>query len=237
VLRAIFFDFNGVLVDDEPIHFRLSRRVLTEEGVGLDLAERDYYDRFLGLDDRRCFAELLAEAGARADAARVSRLVARKASYYQEVIRQDGYPIFAGAVELVTEAAAGGLTLGLVSGALREEVEEALRQAGLRHHFKTLVTAEDVAAGKPDPEGYRRAMEDLNSRPPLPARLFHPHEVLAIEDSPAGIAAASGAGLVTLAIAHSHGTDALSDADVVAPRLGGLTLARLQELYADASRR
>ena len=235
MLRALLFDFNGILVDDEPLHLRLFQRVLAEEGLAL--SESDYYGRFLGLDDRACFAAVLAEAGRPANPPGVARLTARKASYYQEAIRRQGYPFFPGAVELVREAAAGNLMLGLVSGALRDEVEEALRQAGVRRHFKVLVTAEDVAAGKPDPEGYRRALEELNSRPPLPARLCHPHEVLALEDSPAGIAAASAAGLVTLGVAHSHGTDALAEADLVAPRLEGLTLNRLQTLYAEVSRR
>ena len=85
--------------------------------------------------------------------------------------------------------------LGIVSGALRDEVEGALRQSGLRNLFKVLITAEDVAEGKPDPEGYLRALEALNSTPPLPERLIHPHEVLAVEDSPAGLSAAADIGL------------------------------------------
>jgi HAD superfamily hydrolase (TIGR01509 family) len=233
VLRAILFDFNGVLVDDEPLHLRLFQRVLREEGVAL--AARDYYERYVGLDDRGCFTEVLTRAGARPEAPRVMRLIARKASYYQEAVRRQGYPIFPGAVELVRAAAAHGATLGVVSGALREEVEQALRQEGLRERFKLLVTAEDVAEGKPSPEGYLRAMEELNSRPPLPARLFHPHEVLAVEDTPAGLAAAAAAGLVTLGVAHTYPPEALAAADVVAARLAEIDLDRLQALYAKAS--
>src|SRR5262245_65093416 len=132
------------------------QRVLGEEGV--TLAAEDYYGRYLGLDDRGCFAAVLAAAGEPATAPRLARLIARKASYYQERIRERGYPLFAGAAELVESLAASGRMLGVVSGALREEVEGALRQAGLARRFKVLVTAEDVAAGKPDPEGYRRAL-------------------------------------------------------------------------------
>jgi HAD superfamily hydrolase (TIGR01509 family) len=234
VLRAILFDFNGVLVNDEPLHLQLFQRVLGEEGMAL--GEDDYYRRYIGLDDRGCFGAVLARAGERPEPSRVMRLIARKASYYQEAVRRQGYPIFPGAAELVRAAAAGGVTLGVVSGALREEVEQALRQAGLRALFKLLVTAEDVEAGKPDPEGYRRAIEELNSRPPLPARLFHPHEVLAIEDTPPGLEAAAAAGLVTLGVAHTYPPEALAAADLVAPRLEGLDLTRLQSLYAEASR-
>lgn len=235
VLRAILFDFNGVLVDDEPIHLAMFQRVLAQEG--LELSAADYYAHYLGLDDRGCFAAVLAAAGEDAPMPRLMRLIARKASFYQELMRERGYPFFAGAAELVAAAAGAGLMLGVVSGALREEVEGALRQAGLAAHFKVLVTAEDVAVAKPDPEGYRRALEALNALPPLPERLLHPHEVLAIEDSPAGLAAAADVGLVTLGIEHTYAADRLAAADATVPSLEGLSLRRLESLFAEASRR
>jgi hypothetical protein len=61
VLRAILFDFNGVLVDDEPIHLEVFQRVLAEEGISL--SAEDYFARYLGLDDRTCFAAVLGAAG------------------------------------------------------------------------------------------------------------------------------------------------------------------------------
>jgi len=235
VLRAILFDFNGVLVDDEPIHLEIFQRVLAEEGIALSV--EDYYDRYLGLDDRACFAAVLAAAGEPATVPRLMRLIARKASYYQERIRRGGYPFFAGAVDLVASLAAGRRMLGVVSGALREEVEGALRQAGILDRFKVLITAEDVAEGKPNPEGYLRAMEALNSQPPLPERLLHPHEVLAVEDSPAGLAAARDLGLATLGLAHSFPAHRLRGADAVVESLRELTPELLERLFAEVSRR
>jgi HAD superfamily hydrolase (TIGR01509 family) len=228
VIRSILFDFNGVLVDDEPIHLEMFQRVLGEEGVVL--SSEDYYRDYLGLDDRGAFAAMLQKAGETPTVPRLMRLIARKASYYQERMRHSGYPFFPGAAELVTELAGAGRMLGIVSGALSEEVESALRQAGLRDRFKVLVTAEDVTEGKPDPEGYRKALEGLNSLPPLPERLLHPHEVLAIEDSPAGLSAAADLGLSTLAVAHTYPPHRLKMADAVAESLEGMTLARLEQL-------
>jgi phosphoglycolate phosphatase/beta-phosphoglucomutase len=235
VIRAILFDSNGVLVDDEPIHLGLFQRVLADEGFAFP--EKEYFARFLGLDDRACFAAVLAEAGEPVTVPRLMRLIARKASYYQERIRKGGYPFFPGAVELVVALAAQGRMLGVVSGALREEVEGALRQAQLLERFKVLVTAEDVDEGKPDPQGYLRALEALNSLPPLPERLLHPHEVLAVEDSPAGLAAAAEVGLATLAIAHTYPAERLRGADAVAARVGDLTPERLERLFAEVSRK
>jgi beta-phosphoglucomutase-like phosphatase (HAD superfamily) len=230
VLRALVFDFNGVLVNDEPLHLQLFQRVLKEEGISLTSA--DYYDRYLGFDDRGCFSAALGDAGQEASSTRIARLVARKAAYYQEAVRRDGFPFFPGAVELVLEAGAS-LPLVLVSGALREEVEGALRQAGIERAFRRLITAEDVERGKPDPEGYALAIAALNSEPPLPTRLIHPHECAAIEDSPAGIEAAAAAGLRTLGVAQTYTADALDAADAVVPRLAGLSLDDLLSRFAD----
>jgi HAD superfamily hydrolase (TIGR01509 family) len=235
VLRAILFDFNGVLVDDEPIHLEIFQRVLAEEGISLSADE--YYSRYVGLDDRACFAAVLGAAGEPATVPRLMRLIARKASYYQERIRRDGYPFFPGAVELVTALAARGRMLGVVSGALREEVEGALRQAGIMERFKVLITAEDVQESKPSSEGYQRALEGLNSLPPLPERLLHPHEVLAVEDSPAGLAAAAELGLATLGIAHTFPAPRLHGADAVVGNLRELTPESLERLFAEVSRR
>lgn len=232
MLRAILFDFNGVLVDDEPIHFELLQKVLQEEGHTLE-RER-YFTRLLGLPDRAALELFLRSQGETPSAERLSRLVARKAAYYQQKMWRQGFPIVPGAAELIEGLAAEGFSLGVVSGALRDEIEAALEQMGLARHFKTLVAAEDVERGKPDPEGYRRGLRELNSLPPLPSRLLHPHEVLAIEDAPAGIAAAAAAGLQTLGLAQGYSGGRLEHADRVVATLAGLGPAELQALFSPA---
>ena len=240
MLRAVLFDFNGVLVDDEPLHWEMIQRVLGEEGI--PFAEEEYHRRYLGLNDRACFTAILEAAGQDAGLGAVMRLTTRKASYYQAAIRRDGYPFFPGAAELVRGCHEAGWMLGVVSGALHEEVEGALAQEGIRNLFKVLITAEDVGRGKPDPEGYLLGLEHFNAQPPLPDRLVHPHEVLAIEDSPPGLAAAVAAGVTPLAVAHTYSAEVLAEmlkevlagvpggALAVVPALAGLTWERLQEM-------
>ncbi len=232
MLRAILFDFNGVLVDDEPIHFELLQRVLAEEGHQLD--EAFFFSRLVGVPDREALALFLRERGDVPSADRISRLVARKAAYYQQKMWRDGFPIVPGATELIEALAAAGYAMGVVSGALRDEIEAALEQMGVGSRFKTIVAAEDVEKGKPDPEGYRRGLRELSSLPPLPSRLLHPHEVLAIEDSPAGLAAAGAAGLATLGLAHGYSRGRLEAADRVVPTLVGLGPAELAALFPAA---
>lgn len=229
MLRAVLFDFNGVIVDDEPVHFALFRKVLAEEGV--ELTEADYYEKYAGLDDKGCFSAVLAEAGRPVSLGPLMRLITRKAMAYQAVIREQGYPFFDGAIELIRDLADAGLMLGVVSGALRDEVEGALRQAEVLAAFKVLITAEDVERSKPDPEGYEKALQALNSQPPLPARLVHPHEVLVLEDTPAGLSAAQAVGLATVGIGQTYPVAELAQADAVMASLQGVTEANLRALH------
>jgi hypothetical protein len=147
VLRALVLDFNGVLVHDEPLHLELSQRVLREEEIELTpgITTAGTSASTIGA----AFTAVLAQAGRPDVSGLIARLIARKAEYYRQAVRRDGYPISPGAVELVREAAAL-LPVALVSGALRDEVVGALRQAGIEGAFKRLVTAEDVERGKPD---------------------------------------------------------------------------------------
>jgi len=223
--RAVLFDFNGVLVDDEPIHLRLLLRVLGEETVELD---PDWAAAaFLGVDDRTCLRIAFEQSGRELPPERLSRLVARKATYYQQEIRDLGIPLAPGIRPVVEGLRAGGLRLGVVSGALRHEVEPALEQAGIRAAIEVLVTAEDVDRSKPEPDGYRRALEELNRLPDGADRLVHPHEVVAIEDSPAGVRAAAAAGLRTVALTEDGERGV--EADAILAELRELTPEWLRE--------
>lgn len=225
VPRAVLFDLNGVLVDDEPIHLHLLLRVLAEEGIEPPAAWAR--TSFLGVDDRSCLRAAFARTGREYDPVLEARLVARKAAYYQSEIRAAGYPVMAGAREAVTALADAGLVLGVVSGALRAEVEGALRAAGVRERFALVVAAEDVARGKPDPEGYVRAIALLRRRESSEDRLVHPHEIVAIEDSPAGLAAAAAAGVSTLAVIAGPLAGVRPRADAVVGSVAEVTPALL----------
>jgi phosphoglycolate phosphatase len=231
VLRAALFDFHGVLVDDAPIRFECLRRVLAEEGV--EPAREVDFEPYRGLDDRTLLSRVLVAYGQEPSPFRLVRLGARQSTYYQEQVRSGGLPLASGAAELVASLAEDGWMLGVVSEVPREEIDGALARAGLRERFKALVGAEDVSSLPPDPEGYSRAIEALNSQPPLPERLFHPHEILALVASPASLAAARDLGFPTLAVSP-RGFDL--PADLTVPSLLDLTPARLRRRFAEVSR-
>lgn len=233
MLRAILFDFNGVLLNDEPLHLELFQTVLAEEGI--PLTTEDYYSHYLGYDDRGCFTAALAAAGTEATPERLAALIDRKAAAYQQRVERNGFPFFPGARELISGAADAGLTLGVVSGALGDEIEGALAQVGQRSCFKTVVSADDVEQSKPHPEGYQRGLDHLNRLPPRPHRSFDPREVLAIEDSPAGLEAAAACGLATLGVAQTYTEDKLAAADRVVGAVSDLTASGLQEMFASSA--
>jgi beta-phosphoglucomutase len=216
-LRAIIFDFNGVIIDDEPLHLELFRSILLEEG--LSLSDEDYRDKYLGYDDRACFTTVLVDAGRRIEAEDdqyVDRLVARKAIRYEREIGKR-YLLFPGVVETVRRLSSR-YPLAIVSGALRNEIELVLKLGGIRECFGVIIAAEDTSACKPDPEGYLKALAALNLNAPG-EQMIKPDQCLVIEDSVAGVGAAKRAGMRCLAVTNSYRDDELKEADWIVASL------------------
>ncbi|MGH7273612.1 MAG: HAD-IA family hydrolase [Nitrospiria bacterium] len=231
MLRALIFDFNGVIANDEPLHLELFQKVLAEEG--LSLSEQDYYGKnYLGMDDRGCFTAVLEAHGRAPMEGDLQRLIDRKASYYQQSI-QNRLILFPGAVDSVKLASAH-YPLAIASGALRHEILMILEHAGIKQYFTAIVSAEDVREGKPSPDGFVEALKRLNNHPSRAAQPILPGECLAIEDSPFGIAAARSAGMKCLAIANSYPAERLREAHLVIKSLKGLTLEVIEQLFQRA---
>jgi beta-phosphoglucomutase len=226
MLRAVIFDFNGIIVDDEPIHFELLQKVLREEGMAL--TEKDYYARYLGMDDRGCFTAAYQDGGRDLKEPQLASLIERKAAYYVETIQQK-MKVFPGVKDLVPELARQ-FHLTIASGALRNEIELILSTANLRDYFKAIVSAEDVKRGKPEPEIFLKALAKLNAR--LDYRgAISAAECLVIEDSREGIRGARNAGMKCLAVTNSHRAEQLREADAVVNSLEGVRVPFLQNLF------
>lgn len=217
-LKAIIFDFDGVLADTEPLHYRMFREVLAEEGVTLTLEE--YTTSYVGLTDAACFQAVLEARGACPKSGWINELVGRKTSRMQASLRLEPV-LLPGIAEFVATAGAS-YRLAVASGALREEIEVTLDRAGFRGAFEHITAAQDVLRGKPAPDPYLYAVRALNLTRPLAAA-----ECLAIEDTPHGVAAARKAGLRCLAVATSVPQDELWEADAVTLSLHGYDLSAL----------
>jgi beta-phosphoglucomutase-like phosphatase (HAD superfamily) len=225
VFPATFFDFNGVLVNDEVVHFETFRDVLAE--VGVTLSEHDYLHRYLGFDDAGAFRAILEDAGQKPSVARIAELIEIKKPRYMARARQS-LPTFAGAAALVRRRAEAGPAL-VVSGALRDEVELGLEVLGVRSAIAAIVSAEDTQVCKPDPEGYLLAIRWLSER----GQAAVARRAVVIEDSLAGVEAAKAADLACVGVTHTYSESELlkSGADAVATSLEGIDEAMLAELY------
>jgi beta-phosphoglucomutase len=225
VLRAVIFDFNGILVDDEPIHLELFQKVLEEEGIVL--SQRDYYDRYLGMDDKGCFKAAFEELGRSLDEGQLGRLIQRKAAYYRESVKTN-IRVFPGVSELVRKVASR-YPLAIASGALRSEIEMITERFSLRKYFQVIVSAEDISEGKPDPEVFLKAVSRLAELQPA-GRPIGPRDCVVIEDSREGILGARRAGIRCLAVTNSHPAEELTVADAVVGSLEEVDLAFLETL-------
>ncbi|MGE0104609.1 MAG: HAD family hydrolase [Blastocatellales bacterium] len=219
-LKAIIFDFNGVIVDDEPLHLELFRKVMAEEG--LELTDEEYHEKYLGFDDRGCFTAALTDLGRPgSDAGYIEELIDRKAVYYRDAI-EERFLIFPGVIELIG-LVRRSYPLAIASGALRSEIELVLERGGIRDAFGPIIAAEDVAACKPDPEGYLRALDELRAT----TASLQPSQCLVIEDSIAGVEAARRAGMRCLAVTNSYSAAELAAADWIRETLAGFDPAAL----------
>ena len=210
MIKALVFDFDGVLADSEPLHLRCYQEVLAP--LGIALTRDEYYARYLGFDDEGVFTQVAAAHRITLDRRQLRALIVEKSRVFDEVIAS-GDVLYPGAASCI-ERLAGVFRLGIASGALREEIEAILHSHRLERHFQFVVASGDTPKGKPAPDPYRRAAE-LHGLPPA--------ECLAIEDSRWGIDSAKAAGLWCIAITNTYPREQLAMADRVIRTLDEIT--------------
>jgi HAD superfamily hydrolase (TIGR01509 family) len=201
-IGAILWDMNGVLLDDEAHQWEAFKRALSERGI--DVPEEDFA-RYCGVTEQECFGTALGVAG---DHPTVRECMDRRRAVYREIMR-GRLPFYPGAREAVVAAGERGYVQAIASGACREEVGAVAEALGL-HHFRAVVSAEDVSRGKPHPEGYLKAAVQAG---------VSPSQCLVVEDSIHGIEAALAAGMRCVAVAHTLPAERLGRAHRVAETL------------------
>lgn len=198
MIKAIFFDFNGVIINDERLQMTAYQQVL--QGHGIELTEAQYFAA-LGMDDRTFVRTVLERAG-KLTVETTAAVRQAKLEVHRKMI-EDELPLFPGVVTFL-KASARHFSLGLVSMADQNEISYVFDRARLRKLFKVIVSADDVGVCKPHPECYQHGLEKLNDER-REARLLPllPRECLVVEDSPPGIQSGKGAGMRTLAVTNT----------------------------------
>lgn len=230
MLRAILFDFNGVILNDEPIHFRAMQAAAA--GIGIRITEKEYWSQYLPLDDLSCLAKMCRLHDVEVSEEQRRRVLAEKIRHYTDMLRDD-YPVFPGALELV-RSSARAYPLAIASGARREEITGALDALGIAACFRTIVAAEDFETGKPHPDSYLFALRRLNETLNGTAMPIQPGECLVIEDSSGGVEGARAAGMVCLAVANTYPREKLTAAHRVVTSLEEVRPDELEALVEGA---
>lgn len=221
-LRAVVFDFDGVLADTERLHLVALRDTLATRGW--TLTDEDYFTHYLGYDDRGCMTEFARRQGVSLGSETLSALLSDKEERYATLFARGEvlYPTARACIERLSAV----FPLAIASGSLRGEIETILDANDLLSYFSVIVGADDVKEGKPAPESYVRAVDLLG---------VAGAEAVAIEDSPWGLQSARGAGLRTIGITTSYAAPALTDAMHVVTSLDDITPAWLLSSKPESS--
>ena len=212
MIKAVIFDFDGIIVDSERLHWTAFNKAM--QPLGREISWAEYIKTFIGFDDRDTFRHAFPNFGKN----ELAGLIEKKAAAFQELLKSDGAAALPGAVDLIKHLS-GKIPLAICSGAFRADILPVLKGLGIEKAFDAIVTAADTHISKPDPAPYKLAAKKLGVT-----------SGLAIEDTRAGIASAKGAGLNVLAVTNSYPAEALTQADAVVASLEGLTLEKLNRL-------
>ena len=222
MLKAVVFDFDGVIADSEPLHLRAYQTILARDRI--ELTHDDYYGRYLGFDDSGLFRALAKDRDIEITDDRVDAWIDAKSAIIEELLSAQPV-LFPGAAECV-RALAARFPLAIASGALEPEIELVLKHEGLLHCFTSIASASDGVRGKPAPDLYLLAVGKLRDLMAVDAA-----SCVAIEDSKWGLEAAHKAGLRTVAVTHTYPASELRDAALVVDHLREITVAKLESLW------
>jgi beta-phosphoglucomutase len=224
MLKAVIFDFDGVITDSEILHLRAFNKVLAQFDVQIN--KKDYYSKYLGYTDFDCYGHLIKDGLLKIDKRQIPELVEQKNKIFKKLAQTEGRTI-EGAREFLVMLRKNHIPMAICSGALLSEIELMLDEAKLRPFFQTIVSAEHVKKGKPHPEGFLRTLKRLNKnrREQISAK-----ECVVIEDSQWGLQAARAAGMHSVAVTNSYDAEQLNLAEKIVDNLKDLSMEDLRKL-------
>ena len=225
MLKAVIFDFDGVITDSEILHFRTFNMITSKFGFEID--KKSYYKDFLGLTDNDVFTMLKQQKLLNNEAPSVEEMIRQKNLLFERLAKEDGC-IIAGVRDFLNLLKQKNIPLAICSGALLTEIMLILEDAKLTDMFETIVSADQVRKGKPAPDGFLMALERLNTKrnPAIKA-----NECVVIEDAHWGLRAAIAAGMHRVAVTNSYDYDQLAPlAEMTVKNLADIKFDGLQKL-------
>ncbi len=224
MLKAVIFDFDGVIADSEALHLRAFNEVLAP--FRLEITTEDYYKTYLGLTDADCFKELAQKHPAIFKDTSVETLLKKKKIAFGKLAKTEA-EIIDGVRKFLEMLRKSEIAMAICSGALLGEIELILEGAALSDYFDCIVSAEQVKRGKPYPDGFLLALKKLNE---VSKEKITPKQCIVVEDSHWGLEAAKKAGMHTIAVTNSYDAKQLSMAEKIVKRIDELTISELQKI-------
>jgi len=224
MLKAVIFDFDGVITDSEILHLRAFNQSLAQYGI--EITKNDYYTMYLGFNDTDCYKLLIEKGLLKMDEQQINTLMIQKKKIFEQLAKAEGKMI-EGVRDFLKMLEQNNIPMAICSGSLLTEVEMVLEDARLRHLFEVVVSGEQVKKGKPDPEGFLLSLQRLNENRENPITA---NQCVVIEDSHWGLEAAKAAGMHTIAVTNSYDAGQLGMAEKIVNQLNELTIADLQQL-------
>ena len=217
MLRGVVFDMDGVVIDSHPAH-RVAWRIFLE-AMGRTVSDSELDIILDGGKREEILKHFLGDL--------TQEQILEYGKYKESILRDHVQPVeaMAGLLKLLDGLSAAGIRIGLATSASRGRVLKTLEELDLATYFQTVVTGDDVPAGKPDPSIYLLAATRIQ---------LHPDSLLAVEDAVAGVKAARSAGLRCLGVAHNGRGPSLrqAGADPIVEDFRSVSCSQLQALFA-----
>jgi len=224
MLRAVIFDFDGVIADSERLHLAAFNQLLAPYHIKIE--QELYYRDYLGLTDLDLLKELLGKGLLKVEVEQINNLVEQKKQVFERLAGTQ-CSIFDGVPEFLQMLSKNNVVTAICSGAVRQDITAILKKGELRDFFEVIVSAELVEKGKPHPDGFILTLQKLNENRP---ESIAAGQCVVIEDSHWGLEAAKAAGMHTVAITNSYDVEQLSMAEKIVTSLNKLSIAALQRI-------
>lgn len=224
MLKAVIFDFDGVITDSEVVHMRTFNRLLAQFDFRIE--PEDYYGNYLGLSDQDLLKTLIEQKKIPTSVDDIPELIRQKNEMFEQIMSNEGQ-LFDGVREFLDRLKQADIRMAICSGALLSEIKLILDKTGLEDYFEDIVSAEQVERGKPYPDGFELALERINQGR---QEKIEPFECIVIEDSGWGLKAANSAGMHTVAVTNSFKKEELASAELIVSSLEELEIEDLNKL-------
>ena len=223
MLRAIIFDFDGVIADSEMLHLKAFNIALAPYDI--QITKEQYYKQMLGLTDIDLFKDII-EKDFPKDDEKIKELLEKKRAAFENLARTECRTI-GGVKEFLDMLKLNKIPMAICSGALLNEIKIILDANHLADYFEVIVSAEQVKRGKPFPDGFLFTLQKLNEK--IKPKILPAHCIV-IEDSQWGLIAAQKAGMKAIAVTNSYDAEQLSIADKVTETIAKISIKDLRKI-------